>query len=322
MTSIRSSARSVPSIACSRIVLQVALRVVVLGEDEDAAVVPLGAAPCGPLAEGRQVRDIGSRGSSRPGAAPGVGQVPRLLGDLRHLVEQRLLAAPQLLCRCIVAVASASAAAVTASICASSSASSSSSVSSPRSSSASGAVGEELAPDRRSPSRLAGCRRCLAPTGARRCGGGPRGCGRTPRSTTADAAAGRRRAARRRPARGSRCSRSAPRELCGTRPAGARAEFGGVVGQAVDRQRARRFASGNPPWTSRMSSLSRRTITSSSAFLPRTFTPRQKRCGSRISSRAEKLLEWPLCGVAERNSRCSNRPPRSRIARVNLESMA
>ena len=36
---------------------------------------------------------------------------------------------------------------------------------------------------------------------------------------------------------------------------------------------------GKPPDTSRMSSLSRRTITSSRAFLPRTGTPRQKRCG-------------------------------------------
>ncbi len=49
-------------------------------------------------------------------------------------------------------------------------------------------------------------------------------------------------------------------------------------------------------------------MTSSSTFLLRTGTPRQKRCGSRISSRAEKLFEWPLCGVAERKSRCSNRP--------------
>ena len=75
---------------------------------------------------------------------------------------------------------------------------------------------------------------------------------------------------------------------------------------------------GKPPCTSRMSSLSRRTITSSRSCLPRTLTPRQKRCGSRSSSSAEKLLEWPLCGVAERNSRCSKRGPRSRTARVNL----
>ena len=27
-------------------------------------------------------------------------------------------------------------------------------------------------------------------------------------------------------------------------------------------------------------------------------SPRVKRCGSSISSKAEKLLEWPLCGVA------------------------
>ena len=75
---------------------------------------------------------------------------------------------------------------------------------------------------------------------------------------------------------------------------------------------------GNPPWISRMSSLSRRTITSSSSPFPRIFTPRVNRYGSSSSSRVEKLFEWPLWGVAERNSRCSKRPHRSRIARVNL----
>ena len=54
----------------------------------------------------------------------------------------------------------------------------------------------------------------------------------------------------------------------------------------------------------------------------RTGTPRQKRCGSSISRSAEKLLLWPLCGVAERKSRCSKRGARSRTARVSLESMA
>ncbi len=62
-------------------------------------------------------------------------------------------------------------------------------------------------------------------------------------------------------------------------------------------------------------------MTSSSAFLPRTLTPRVKRYGSSSSSSVEKLFEWPLCGVAERKSRCSKRPPRSRTARVNLVSM-
>src|SRR5208337_2402181 len=79
---------------------------------------------------------------------------------------------------------------------------------------------------------------------------------------------------------------------------------------------------GNPPATARRSSLSRRTITASRTFLARTGTPRQKRCGSRISSSAEKLFECPLCGVAERNSRCSNRPAKSRMARVIFESIA
>ena len=78
---------------------------------------------------------------------------------------------------------------------------------------------------------------------------------------------------------------------------------------------------GNPPCTSRMSSLMRRTMTSSRALLPRTGTPRVKRYGSSSSSRVAKLLEWPLWGVADRNRRCSKRPPRSRMARVNLVSM-
>ena len=65
---------------------------------------------------------------------------------------------------------------------------------------------------------------------------------------------------------------------------------------------------GNPPWTSRISSFSLRTVTSSRSFAL-TGTPRQNRWGSSISRRAEKLLEWPLCGVAERKRRCSNLGP-------------
>ena len=49
-----------------------------------------------------------------------------------------------------------------------------------------------------------------------------------------------------------------------------------------------------------------------------TRTPRQKRCGSRISSSAEKLLEWPLCGVADKKSRCSKRGAMSRIPLSDL----
>ncbi len=60
---------------------------------------------------------------------------------------------------------------------------------------------------------------------------------------------------------------------------------------------------------------------SSSARLPRTLTPRVNRYGSSSSSSVEKLFEWPLCGVADRNRRCSNRPPRSRTARVNFVSI-
>ena len=96
ITSMRSSARSVPSMACSRIVLQVALRALaVLGEDQDAAVVPLRRRAPRRLAEGRQVRaEVLADPVDEP-ADLGVGQVPRLLGDLLHPVEQRLLAAPE-----------------------------------------------------------------------------------------------------------------------------------------------------------------------------------------------------------------------------------
>ena len=78
---------------------------------------------------------------------------------------------------------------------------------------------------------------------------------------------------------------------------------------------------GKPPTSSRMSSLRRRTMTASRSFRPRTLTPRVNRCGSSSSSRVEKLLEWPLWGVAERKRRCSKRSHRSRTARVNLDSI-
>ncbi|MCE2559045.1 MAG: hypothetical protein J4F98_10645 [Acidobacteria bacterium] len=42
---------------------------------------------------------------------------------------------------------------------------------------------------------------------------------------------------------------------------------------------------------------------------------------SSSSSSVEKLFEWPLCGVAERNSRCSKWPLKSRTALVNFDSM-
>ena len=51
-------------------------------------------------------------------------------------------------------------------------------------------------------------------------------------------------------------------------------------------------------------------------------TPRSNRCGSSISSSAEKLLEWPLCGVAVRNSRCSKRSDSSRTDLVNWLAIA
>ncbi|MNY07382.1 hypothetical protein D3C86_1401830 [compost metagenome] len=78
---------------------------------------------------------------------------------------------------------------------------------------------------------------------------------------------------------------------------------------------------GKSPEMPRRSSLRRRTSTASS-WEGWTGTPRQKRWGSRISSKAEKELEWPLWGVAERKRRCSKRGARERVARVSSESMA
>src|SRR5207244_11226491 len=62
-----------------------------------------------------------------------------------------------------------------------------------------------------------------------------------------------------------------------------------VLGEAVNIDlRVSRF--GKPPTICRRSSLRRGTMMSSSIRLL-AFTPRQNRCGSRISCRAEKLLE-------------------------------
>ena len=73
--------------------------------------------------------------------------------------------------------------------------------------------------------------------------------------------------------------------------------------------------------SARRSLLSRRTITRSSSS-GSTGMPRVKRCGSRMFRRDEKLFECPLWGVAERNSRCSNRSAMLRTARVNWLSVA
>ena len=71
----------------------------------------------------------------------------------------------------------------------------------------------------------------------------------------------------------------------------------------------------------RRSDLSRRTTTGSRSR-GRIGTPRVKRCRSSISSNAEKLFECPLCGVAVRKSRCSNRSAKSGRALVNWLSIA
>ena len=79
---------------------------------------------------------------------------------------------------------------------------------------------------------------------------------------------------------------------------------------------------GNSSPISRKSCFKRRTITVSSNLWLRTGTPRQKRWGSRISSKAAKLLECPLWGVADKNSLCSKRGAKSRTVLVSWESTA
>ena len=75
------------------LLLEVALRVVVLGEDDDPGVVPPGRRPraCD-RPERRQVRAHVLPNPVDQIADPGIGQAPRRLGDLGHLVEELLLA--------------------------------------------------------------------------------------------------------------------------------------------------------------------------------------------------------------------------------------
>ena len=164
----------------------------------------------------------------------------------------------------------------------------------------------------------------LPPCFVRRCAGERGACERTPRRRRASAVASRRSAGRRWPACVwlSPCSRSSRSRRYWSRSTDRRKS--GASSGRPSRSICRTMRCGKPPidGSSRRSSLRRRTITSSRSFLLLTGTPRQKRCGSRISSRAEKLLEWPLCGVADRKRRCSNRGARSRTARVIFESMA
>ena len=83
---IRSPARSVSLDGRRQLLLQVALGVVVLGEDDDADVVPA-------ARRLRQVRDTCSAESSR--SVPSTrasGSAAGWLGDLGHLVEELLLA--------------------------------------------------------------------------------------------------------------------------------------------------------------------------------------------------------------------------------------
>ena len=175
---------------------------------------------------------------------------------------------------------SASAVASRAAICAASSASRSSSVCSARSSSASGGLANRRAaasvppasglapwPDFVCSHCLSTVARCLAREMANASMDESSFCCRP---TTSRAAAARaravpflRRSSRNSRYRSSRCERTS---------SGASSGKPSIAMRSTPR-------SGNPPWTSRMSSLIRLTITSSSAFFPRTGTPRVKAVG-------------------------------------------
>ena len=125
------------------------------------------------------------------------------------------------------------------------------------------ALGEQ---ERARPTRRSGraVPRRLLPAAAGRCGDGPGACGRTPRRTRADAAAARRSARPRRPACASSRRSAALRAVRRYWSRSTESRSSGVVGrQAVDVD-LRTTRLGKPPSTARMSSLSRRTMTSSS----------------------------------------------------------
>ena len=314
---MRSSARSVPSMAARSCCSQVALGVVVLGEDEDAACrstsaaarrrrCPSGGRP-GHMFSRIQSIELRTRASGRPRAASAIS---------------------------VISSSSACSAAPERSAVASAAAgswprwpprpappprpASSSSASSARSSSASTPPASRSSCRR----RAVGAGPCLAwpashcrshrPAMDRERAGERLDRGEQPLLQPGDEQAGRGLLAL------GLAREALARELCGTRRAARERRSSGASAGRPSMSTCTTLRFGKPPAISRMSSLSRRTITSSSSFLPCTGTPRQKRCGSRISSRAEKLFEWPLCGVAERNRRCSKRGARSRMARVIL----
>ena len=134
--------------------------------------------------------------------------------------------------------------------------------------------------------------------------GAPSKCVRKQRSRKAGAAADRRR-------RVSPAPPYAPAALRCAACAARRMPRAGAIGRVRARHpegrrsgSASTLRSGNASPRRRKSAFRRRTITGSRSF-GRVSTPRVKRCGSSISSSAEKLLECPLCGVAVRNRRCS-----------------
>lgn len=167
----------------------------------------------------------------------------------------------------------------------------------------------EARPDRSSPSRRPVPPRSAPQpppsrsTRAGSCGGPPTSAGRR-RSTKATAAATRRRRVSRLPHAAGEASD----------PLGPKLAIGGEHlrqpklsrhrGKAVEHDRFDAELGEGARSIRRKSALSRCTTTGSRSR-GRIGTPRVKRCLSSISSKAEKLLEWPLCGVAVRGKRGS-----------------
>ena len=88
-----------------------------------------------------------------------------------------------------------------------------------------------------------------------------------------------------------------------------------VLGYATSRGSTTRFANRRLPSAFTMSSLSRRTI-ADARVSGLGVIPRAKRCGSRSSNNAVNDSVYPLCGVADKNRRCSKCGDSSRIAVV------
>ena len=180
--------------------LQVALRALaVLGEDEHAAVVPPRGLALSTAGRARGGPGTCARGSSRSGARPSRRERDGALGDPLHLVQQRALCGPLVRRGCVAAGRRLGGLRHAAR------SRRPRRLPRPRRSTPPArrrrrARGRAARLGRRCPRPGQASRR--SPTGARRSCDAPAGFVRTPRSTTAAAAAGRRRADRPRPACG------------------------------------------------------------------------------------------------------------------------